>query len=147
MGNNPPGPDPARVEIVEGADLGARWTPRVGPETLALMREMESLGDATRDQVRDEALSILRASMPPTGPDGSETGLVVGHVQSGKTMSFTTVATLARDNGYPLVIVITGTSVPLTGQSRGRIGRDLRLQARQDRKWQPSTIPVCAMPK
>jgi hypothetical protein len=97
---------------------------------------MEALDEPTRDRVRDEAISVLRACMPPSAPDASETGLVVGQVQSGKTMSFTTVATLARDNGYPLVIVITGTSKPLTEQSRSRLEGDLRLQARQDRKWQ-----------
>lgn len=32
------------------------------------------------------------------------TGLVVGYVQSGKTLSFTTVIGLARDNGFPLII-------------------------------------------
>ncbi len=136
MNANSAGRDPARLDVVEVVDLGARWTPRVGPETLELLRQFEALDEATRDRVRDEAVAVLRASMPPDGPDDSETGLVVGQVQSGKTMSFTTVAALARDNGYPLVIVITGTSRPLTEQSISRLERDLRLRTRQDRKWQ-----------
>src|ERR1700687_1355641 len=114
MSTIPAGGDPARVDIVDPHDPGARWRPRIGPETLALLREMEVLDEVTRERVRDEAVAVLRGCMPPTDSDGSETGLVVGHVQSGKTMSFTTVAALARDNGYPLVIVITGTSRPLT---------------------------------
>jgi len=58
---------------------------------------------------------------------------VLGYVQSGKTLSFTAVAALARDNGYPMVIVITGIATTLLGQSRGRLETDLRLQT--NRKW------------
>jgi hypothetical protein len=36
------------------------------------------------------------------------TGLVVGYVQSGKTLSFTAVTALARDNRFQLVIIIAG---------------------------------------
>lgn len=136
MSSLPPGGDPARVDIDPNDEPGARWHPIVGPETIALLHEMAALDDATRDRVRGEAVAVLRGCTPPTAADSSETGLVVGHVQSGKTMSFTTVAALARDNGYPIVIVITGTSRPLTGQSMSRLERDLRLQARDDRKWQ-----------
>jgi hypothetical protein len=61
---------------------------------------------------------------------------VVGYVQSGKTLSFTTVAALARDNLYPIVIVIAGTTIPLFNQSTTRLQRDLRLNTRPDRRWQ-----------
>ncbi|MBU1692505.1 MAG: Z1 domain-containing protein [Verrucomicrobia bacterium] len=60
----------------------------------------------------------------------------MGYIQSGKTLSFTTVAALARDNSYPLVIVIAGTSVPLSGQSVRRLHHDLRLDSRPDHVWQ-----------
>ena len=59
----------------------------------------------------------------------------MGHIQSGKTRSFTTVITLARDNGYRLVVVITGMSKPLNRQSSNRLKIDLRLENRRDRKW------------
>jgi hypothetical protein len=52
---------------------------------------------------------------------------VVGHVQSGKTLSFTTVASLARDNGLQLIVVIAGTTNVLLTQSRKRLRNDLRL--------------------
>jgi hypothetical protein len=64
-----------------------------------------------------------------------ETGLVIGYVQSGKTMSFTTVAALARDNAYAVVVLIAGTSLPLLRQSTNRLQKDLRLTSRPDRKW------------
>lgn len=118
-------PDREEIEIVaeEQAGEGA-WTPIVGAETLLLL---EKLPAESRNSVRDEALSVLSRCVPPSTTEGRETVLVVGYVQSGKTMSFTTVSTLARDNGYQLIIVITGTSVNLFNQSTGRIQDDLQL--------------------
>ena len=67
---------------------------------------------------------------------------MIGYVQSGKTMSFTTVAALARDNGFQIVIVIAGISKPLFAQSTERLQTDLRLNARPDRKWQHFSNPT-----
>jgi hypothetical protein len=94
-----------------------------------------SLDVTSGERVKAEALRILARCVPPSEAAGQETGLVVGYVQSGKTMSFTTVAALARDNGYRLVIVITGTSKPLFEQSTARLLKDLQILTRQDRKW------------
>jgi hypothetical protein len=58
----------------------------------------------------------------------------VGYVQSGKTLSFTTVASLARDNGFGLVIVLAGTTNNLKGQSEDRLETDLGLDELQ-RDW------------
>ncbi len=74
-----------------------------------------------------EAQRILGRCLPPTHPAGRETGLVVGYVQSGKTMSFETVISLARDNGYGLVIVIAGTKNNLRDQSEERLKKDLGI--------------------
>lgn len=79
--------------------------------------------------------SILSRCRDPNGGDGSETGLVVGYVQSGKTLSFATVTAMAHDNGFPLVVVVAGTSKNLWGQSTDRFKRDLSLETRSDRKW------------
>src|SRR5437867_1961467 len=117
------------VEIVrDGAQGPERWQPAAGPETLDLTLPPES-----RDTIIQEAVSILRRCVPPSAREGHETGLVVGYVQSGKTMSFTTVTALARDNGYQMVIVIAGTSLYLFGQSKQRLIRDLRLENRVER--------------
>lgn len=131
------------VQVVggEGVIPGAMWGPQVGPEALALIEG--GVPQASQERVRDEALAVLARVTPPTAPPEHETGLVVGYVQSGKTVSFETVTALARDNGFPLVIVVAGTSQPLYNQSKDRIRADLRLNTRPDRKWQhfdnPST--------
>lgn len=74
-----------------------------------------------------EAQRILGRCLPPTESAGRETGLVVGYVQSGKTMSFETVISLARDNGYGMVIVFAGTKTNLREQSEDRLTEDLGI--------------------
>ena len=115
-------------------DRAGRWRPEVGEETSELHRQ-SALPAEDLAIVRDEAATILSQCVPPADAAGQETGLVVGYIQSGKTLSFTTVAALARDNGYPVVIVISGTSIPLTDQSQRRLRADLRLEQREDRSW------------
>jgi len=121
------------VEPVAVPEAG-RWAPVAGPETLDFLTTV--VPEASRDDVRDAAVSILSKSVPPTGEAGQETGLVVGYVQSGKTMSFETVAALARDNAFQIVIVVAGTANPLLDQSAGRLRRDLRLdEPDRTRRW------------
>jgi hypothetical protein len=120
--------------------VGARWSPTVGPETLALLNHL-NLPDDGRENVLSQAVCILSRGVPPQAPAGGTTGLAVGYVQSGKTMSFTTVTALARDNGYGIVIAITGTSVPLFTQSTTRLKQDLRLDTRADRQWKHFANP------
>lgn len=52
-------------------------------------------------------------------------GLVVGHVQSGKTANFTGVIAKAIDSGYKLIIVLTGTIELLRGQTQRRLDMEL----------------------
>ena len=116
--------------IVEPAGRGpqqqaAAWSPVVGPEAMDFLNIV--VPQASQDEVRDAAVSILARAVPPAAGAGQETGLVVGYVQSGKTMSFETVAAMARDNAIQMVIVVAGISNPLLGQSRGRLRDDLRL--------------------
>ena len=111
-----------------------RWTPAVGPETLDFLSTV--VPEESRDSVRDAAVSIIANSVPPTGDPGQETGLVVGYVQSGKTMSFEMVTALAHDNAFQIVIVVAGISNPLLDQSTGRLRRDLQLDdPRRARRW------------
>ncbi|WP_110648154.1 Z1 domain-containing protein [Salinicola peritrichatus] len=124
---------PIIVEPV-AAPAAGRWAPVAGPETLDFLSTV--VPEASRDDVRDAAVSILSKSVPPTGEAGQETGLIVGYVQSGKTMSFETVAALARDNAFQIVIVVAGTANPLLDQSTGRLRRDLRLdEPDRARRW------------
>lgn len=58
-------------------------------------------------------------------------------------MSFEMAATLARDNGFQIVIVIAGISNNLLDQSTGRLRRDLRLdEPGRERRWIQFQNPV-----
>jgi Z1 domain len=57
-------------------------------------------------------------------------GLVVGHVQSGKTTNFTAVIAKAIDEGYRLIIVFTGTIDILRAQTQRRL--DMELVGREN---------------
>jgi len=84
--------------------------------------------------VLGEATDILAHCVSPTDRVASNAILAVGYVQSGKTLSFTTVTSLARDNGYGIVVVLAGTTNNLKGQSEDRLAKDLGLEDLQ-RDW------------
>lgn len=75
-----------------------------------------------RPAVRASAIDVLRGALS-AGP--GSTGLVVGRVQSGKTLSYEGVISLARDNGFAVVVVISGISNPLLAQGQRRLKKDL----------------------
>lgn len=122
------------IEITPANDPIARWTPSVGAETLALLDQLRLPKEST-ELLQRETAAVLGRCVSPTRSGGRETGLVLGYVQSGKTISFTTVAALARDNGYRLIIVLTGLTRNLFDQSRERLEKDLQLKERRDRQW------------
>jgi Z1 domain-containing protein len=130
------GPEMATIEILRTVRPELRWTPEAGEQTLRFRERKCAEIDATEevDGVILEAQTILGRCVPPSAPGGGETGLVVGYVQSGKTLSFTAVMALARDNGYRLVIVIAGIGVDLKSQSERRVLADLGLSDGQ-RAW------------
>ncbi len=53
------------------------------------------------------------------------TGLAIGKVQSGKTLSYSALSALAFDNGYGVVLVLAGTKTPLLEQTFSRLTVDL----------------------
>jgi hypothetical protein len=79
---------------------------------------VDRLDSATREVVR-------RLADPTRHEPYQSKGLVVGHVQSGKTANFTGVIAKAVDAGYRLVIVLTGTIEILRSQTQRRIDMEL----------------------
>jgi Z1 domain len=124
------------------ATASQKWLPEAHEETFDLITNLGLPDPASENRITEEARTILGKCLPPKIAQGSETGLVVGYVQSGKTMSFTTVTALAKDNGYPIIVVIAGTSIPLFKQSEERLIKDLRLHQRDDRKWKHLSKPT-----
>lgn len=111
-----------------------RWEPAEGTETIDFLHNV--VPEDARTSVRYAAASILAKSVSPNVETGHETGLVVGYVQSGKTMSFEAVASLACDNAFQIIIVIAGSSNSLLDQSTSRLRQDLRLdEPDRQRRW------------
>lgn len=81
--------------------------------------------EASRATLLTDATTILQQAGVAIGKPSAKTGLVVGRVQSGKTLSYESVIALARDSGFALVIVVSGISNPLLDQGVRRLKRDL----------------------
>lgn len=82
--------------------------------------------EATDDD-SDRVLSYLEDPREG-GPDAFNTrGLVIGHVQSGKTENFSALIAKAADLGYQIIIVLSGVQNGLRQQTQRRLERELGL--------------------
>lgn len=75
------------------------------------------------DRSTDQTLERLES--PDRSGAWDRRGLVVGHVQSGKTTHYTALAAKALDAGYQIVIILAGTHNNLRSQTNERIDRHL----------------------
>ena len=73
------------------------------------------------DRTTDQILNQL-ANPNMTG-NWYRAGLVVGHVQSGKTGNFVGLANKAMDCGYKIILVLTGMYNDLRSQTQGRMDK------------------------
>jgi Z1 domain-containing protein len=94
---------------------------------------------AKLDEVTDKILGLL-GNPREEGP-WDRRGMVVGHVQSGKTANYTGLIAKAADAGYRLIVVIAGIHNNLRNQTQQRIdegfiGKDTgRLQTGNANKY------------
>ncbi|WP_419318399.1 Z1 domain-containing protein [Caulobacter sp. ErkDOM-E] len=82
---------------------------------------------ATLDEATDRIAGLLED--PRKSGEWDRRGMVVGHVQSGKTANYTGLICKAADAGYKLIVVIAGIHNNLRNQTQQRIdegfvGRD-----------------------
>ncbi len=96
------------------------------------------------DMVTDKILDHLEN--PKKEGNWSRKGLVVGHVQSGKTANYTGLITKAADAGYKVIIVLAGLLNALRNQTQERIdegfvGRD-SSRLLEDINFKDKTIGV-----
>lgn len=102
----------------------AGW--RLWPRLIAYLREHDRLPAsvlAELDRSTDQALARLES--PSRQGRWDRRGLVVGHVQSGKTTHYTSLAAKAIDAGYRVVIILAGIHNSLRSQTHERIDRHL----------------------
>lgn len=115
------------------APEGKQWSPVQGSTFTRLLHSNSALSSDEKEQLTTETLSILTDCIDPSAPASTNTGLVIGYVQSGKTLSFTSLAALSRDNKYRVVVLLAGTTNNLVEQSFDRLRKDLDIDG--TREW------------
>ena len=101
---------------------------RTSTEKLFLQLD-KMLDKEEREELIKSTHKILKQCIPSdnnTNYKDDNTGLVIGYVQSGKTMSFTSVIALAQDNGYRIIIIISGRTQLLLRQTTKRLKKDFK---------------------
>lgn len=112
---------------------GGKWNPIQGNAFTRMLGENGALSDEEKGRLVEETTSILSECVNPIETGFINTGLIIGYVQSGKTLSFTALSALARDNKYQLVILLAGTTNNLVEQSHSRLMEDLDIKG--SREW------------
>ena len=114
------------------------WEPKVGQGIQSFISGIDFLkGDSSRQsEVIGQAKRILSRCANPKLEVDRKCSLVLGQVQSGKTLSFTSLIALSRDNGIPLTILLGGTKRPLMQQNFQRLQKDLTVDSQGSaQKW------------
>lgn len=109
------------------------FMPVIGERTLSFMNSQNKLDEDGKLTVIEETQDILSHCILP-GKQESITNIAVGYVQSGKTLSFTTLSALASDNGWRIIIYLTGTKTNLKDQTSSRLRSDLMFEDKEDYK-------------
>ena len=107
-----------------------KWDPNQEGQRFKEFLTIKKKEDDSLDEnkISDQSAKILSQCMNPSSKTDkfSSTGLIIGQVQSGKTLSMTAVSAMAQDNGYGLVIIMSGSVSPLSNQTAKRLVDDLK---------------------
>lgn len=116
-----------------------------GERTADLLSRFKKLDNEERETLLNETTSILSQCNNPVETVGSTTGIVIGYVQSGKTMSFTTLTALAIDNGFRIIIYFAGIKNNLLEQTTKRLKKDLLTESDNSRFFKVYQSPSVKM--
>lgn len=152
---------PTTITVLEPgvlAEGGPRaWFARFNPADGYYWRRQRNLlaYDLGRKEFEIDSLDkstnkILSHLEDPRSPERfAIRGLVIGHVQSGKTQNFSALIAKAADAGYKIVIVLSGLHNSLRRQTQLRLERDLGREnvmgvgePEAGKRWQWMTGPA-----
>lgn len=103
-----------------------RSTWRLWPRLYEYLRHESRLSPTVLKELdRSTDQTLERIESPLREGRWDRRGLVVGHVQSGKTTHYTSVIAKALDAGYQIVIVLAGIHKSLRSQTHERLDKDL----------------------
>lgn len=108
-----------------------RWDPVTDGPAFSSFLDSSGLPQEAQQRLRSFTPRVLGQAPRPDELQRT-TGLVIGKVQSGKTNSFLALAALASDNGYSLIIILSGTKNLLKNQTYRQVVKRL---SRLHRSW------------
>lgn len=130
------------IKIIDKGKDKATFNIVGGTQTTSLIARLVKLDDEERQILKDEAVDILSNCVNPVSTIGSTTGIAIGYVQSGKTMSFTTLTALAIDNGFRIIIYFAGIKNNLLEQTTKRLKKDLLTESDNSRFFKVYQSPT-----
>lgn len=107
-------------DAYEGYLKGEKWQP-------SLVQKLSDVGNKILGQLQD----------PTSEGSWNRRGLVIGHVQSGKTANYMGVIAKAADAGYKFIIVIAGIHNNLRKQTQERIDEGFIGRSSDPENWVP----------
>jgi hypothetical protein len=110
-------------------ELSERWE-FAKNQLLAEGRSEEEIADVVHSSSR-----ILGLLSSPVADKFASRGLVLGYVQSGKTTNFIATISQAADEGYRLIIVLSGVTNNLRRQTQERLERSLTGENAKNWNW------------
>ena len=111
------------------------WIINLDGEELRRVKTHLVMSEIEKSKTIMSAAKILGQCPNPKGKKQQKTGLAIGKVQSGKTSNFISLTALAFDNGYRIVIIFGGNTLPLLSQTEQRISKSFDLESREDFKF------------
>lgn len=106
------------------------FNPVEGNCTYDLLNKLDKLDNDEKETLINETKNILSKCINPENSTGETTGIVIGYVQSGKTLSFTSLAALASDNNFKIIIFLAGNKNNLLTQTTKRLKKDLDTEGK-----------------
>jgi hypothetical protein len=118
------------LEVPRYMQDGARITWYTGPRPNdrfwpAFLDQLHYMDEEAKEELHRSTSRIVSLLDHPATVEFRTRGLVVGHVQSGKTTNYTGVIAKAADRGYRLIIVLAGIHNQLRRQTQERLQRHL----------------------
>ena len=122
--------------------IGEKFRWYGGPHELSerwAFAEKKLLGEGRSEEEISEVVKasaqVLGLLASPVTEQFASRGLVLGYVQSGKTTNFIATIAQAADEGYRLIIVLSGVTNNLRKQTQERLERSLTGENPQNWNW------------
>lgn len=112
------------ISVIDDEDTSL-WTIEVDGFFKSNVEKQMTADVMTQDAIDSVFINAARilghCPNPHNDEEVAKTGIVIGKVQSGKTLNFISVLALAFDNGYDIAIVLGGNKLQLLKQNASRI--------------------------